>query len=112
MSSSPGAGRRSSVSPPRRRPATRRSSCDPPLAVRLADNHCPSTNDTGEISPRDAHPPECSSGALLALGRLERRRRVESSALPEKLERAVGELGRLGATDGLIAQRQRQQHLP
>src|SRR5437763_34205 len=43
---------------------------------------------------------------------LERRRRIHAATLAHKLERAIGQLGRLCAADGLIAQREREQHLP
>src|SRR6202042_559287 len=48
------------------------------------------------------------SGAAILLCGLERRRRIHAAALARELERTIGELGGLGATDRLALSREGQ----
>ena len=79
----------------------------PSCTSSAAEAHWPSAR--GAPQPRPAATP--SDAARLALGRLQRSRRIQRPVAPHELERPVGHLGRLRAVERLVAQGQRQQRL-
>ena len=101
----------------RGKPVMRLTAADPATVPRSGNQALPAPEIadgprmTSGITPSAGHPPVFPLRPAVLLRGLERRRRIEATALTRQLERAVGELGRFGATERLVAEGEREQDL-